>query len=390
MRFLGLVALAAACSGNSATGDGGGGAPMIGPSAATIIAPAAGDDILFATPDIEDALDGGVTIVYVTAPRDGTDREAREMGVKTAYAQLLGSDAWSCGTGALDTDAHQAEICANGHLTLVYLNYPAGGDDGSDPESLLNLWQGTTPNATVATVDGSGTSYDQPGLVDVVTHLISITSPLQVTTFEIAATHGDDRSDHMLTGALAWLAATALPSLPDLQALRGDNIQTEAPNTDGADAMTAIEACGAPCTSDPAAAYAATRHYPDGMHRGSGKLSDGTMCITVSDGGTVGLGDCASAPSFDFGDDGTIIASSAQLCLDVLFTGELVSTAAPCQTTGGFHFGRDDEGHLWSGITPPIAADMSYQHVTCVAELGGKPHATLCGRDLAPLWQLTQ
>ena len=55
------------------------------------------------------------------------------------------------------------------------------------------------------------------------TATIDLTQPKTIRTLEIGGTHGDESSDHVITGALALAATAAAATNPELVAFRADN-----------------------------------------------------------------------------------------------------------------------------------------------------------------------
>jgi hypothetical protein len=221
--------------------------------------------------------------------------------------------------------------------------------------------------------------------------------PANLRTLEIAATHGKDHSDHMLVGALAWLALAAAPvDKPKIFAYRGDNAISGNPNvtlTDRAEkAMEYYDACTSgcgtcgqkPCTPQEVAGDLFTAQYSHpilAQVQTTGAFQIGTQCASfptgVGDNGT--LVDCqASPPSFIYHPSDLIIRDAAG-CVRSLFTAELVQDDQCAATDPGVHFLYDEEGHLWFGVPPAPAGDMSFAHLVCMDQAGGRPRGILCG-----------
>jgi LmbE family N-acetylglucosaminyl deacetylase len=420
--WLSVIAASAAC-GDSPASQG----EPLGPSAELAIVAHQADDLWFMQPDLSDAVQrgAGVTIVYVTAGdrEDGAPTTtARYDGATAAYAAIAGvtTAAWSC--GPIEIAGHRAQHCrlAAASLSLIFLGYPDGGKDGAAAGSLLNLWEAKV--GTVPAIGQGGATYNQRGLIATLAEIIDTAAPTTLRTLEIAATHGDDHSDHMIAGALAVLATAASSASPALIAYRGDNIASEAANIPAAtsDRSTDIIAryaacttgcgrCGEPCAADqlagalPGAQLAwLSRRYPVTMRPTAGGLlrfADGCVTATTA-GDNATIVDCATAATWQLGSDGTLrtsggaapgsprdLRASSELCLDAILTGEIV--AGPCTGAGpGGRYFLDDEGHLWSGVVPAPQSDMAFAHVDCVISTGGRPRAALCGAARAPTVQL--
>jgi LmbE family N-acetylglucosaminyl deacetylase len=363
------------------------------------------DDLLFMQPDLYDAVQRGtgVTNVYVTAGngRHGLDlAETRYDGLMAAYSAIAGQDGWSCGW--IQLGRNDVEHCrlATANVSLIFLGYPDGGKQGEAANSLLHLWEGEIGAAPA--VGRRSTSYLQSDLIEVLAEIIDATAPATLRTLEIASTHGYDHSDHMLVGALTVLATAASAQGPELISYRGYNIEDEPENKGPAlfarsagtlahyeACATGCAPCGQTCAIEPAAPHAIwlARRYAIGMRRAAeGKLRLGDGCITVTGSGDAAIGDCASAPTWQIGDRGTLRASTGP-CLEALPTGEIIASTCTSSDPGGRFF-LDDEGHLWSGIVPAPEGNMDFAHLYCVGLTDGRPRAGLCGADDAPALEL--
>ncbi|HUJ62662.1 MAG TPA: PIG-L family deacetylase, partial [Kofleriaceae bacterium] len=342
------------------------------PELAIVAAP--GDDLVFVEPELVESVQAGsgATVVYVTA--------GDEAGTRAAWAVAAGATTWRCGW--IELADHAAEHCRldAANLSLVFLGYPAGGADGSAPDSLLNLWEANIDRAT--TRGARPASYDQPGLIAAVAEAITDTQPQIVRTQEIAATHGDDDSDHMLVGALALLAHAAATSPAELLSYRGDNIAAEP-----ADQLTALVEELGPIAGTLAAdpAYLA-RRYAVGFRRaasGAMTLDGGATCLAPANDGGVVLGPCAGAPSWQLDPSGELRDPMNQ-CIALLPTGELV--VGDCVGGATRRFYLDDDGVIWTAVPPAAVADMATSHLWCLAPGGGRVRAQLCGATRAPAW----
>jgi LmbE family N-acetylglucosaminyl deacetylase len=406
-RLLAIVALAACGSHPASQGE------PLAPAAELAIVAHQADDLWFMQPDLTDAVQRGtgVTIVYVTAG-DGEDgaatTTARYDGTRAAYAAIAGAatTAWSC--GPIEIAGHGVQHCRldAASLSLVFLGYPGGGKDGAAAGSLLNLWEAKV--GTVPAIGQGGATYNQRGLIATLTEIIDTTAPATLRTLEIAATHGDDHSDHMIAGALAVLATAASSASPALIAYRGDNIAAEPVNVAPAisDRSTDIVARYAACTTGcgrcgeacplaqlpgalPGTQLAwLSRRYPIGMRpTADGLLRFAEGCVAAATANdNAAIVDCATAPTWHLAGDGTLRTDPA-LCLDAILTGEIV--AGPCSGAGpGGRYFLDDEGHLWSGVIPAPQSDMAFAHLDCVISAGGRPRAALCGAARAPTVQI--
>ncbi len=357
------------------------------------------DDLLFMQPDELEAVQGGAGTVnvYVTAGNNtqGVEySEQRDIGLMAAYAQIAGSDAWSCGW--IEVAGHAAQHCRLDTInaSLLFLDYPDGGKDGSYPNSLLHLWEGTIDGAD--TIARRPTHYDQAGLIAAVAEIITDTQPNTIRTLEVSATHGRDHSDHMFVGALAVLAAAQTTTTAALISYRGYDTESEPENvvdpffTRSFDALAHYEACvdgGAPCgeaapTIDDAHDVWLHRRYGVGFRPvATGVLRlDGDQCASANSDGSLELVNCTGAPPWSFATDGTL--HLADKCMQALLTGELVVGA--CDAHSAFRL--DDEGHIWTGVPPVPTTGMDNDHGTCLAGSGGRVRAVLCGVTKIGTW----
>jgi LmbE family N-acetylglucosaminyl deacetylase len=357
------------------------------------------DDLFFMQPDLIEAVQsgGGITSIYVTAGNDAHGPEAadpRYAGLRYAYGFAAGSNDWQCGW--ISIAGHVAEHCrlADKPVSLVFLAYPDGGVHGEFTGSLLDLWEGTIDSAE--TVAYRTTRYTRDELVETVAQVLRETQPATVHTLEVAATHGNDHSDHMIVGALALLAMARANSHADVISYRAYSSSGEAPNKVPAiyddtfgmlahyEACTAKCApCGTACTKvDDAHVAWLSRRYAVGFRPAvAGRLRTDTRCLSAD----LTLGDCETAPSWRVGHDGEL-RSVDDRCVDVGPSGDVSLTN--CAGGSERRFFVDDEGHLWSGLPPAPTSNMDYAHLWCLAptDIGGVA-AQLCGRDSAPTWE---
>ena len=385
----------------------------LGPARALTIVAHQDDDLIFMQPDLLEVARGrgGLTNVYITAGNGthGVDVSLpRDEGLRAAYAAATGYQLadWRCGW--ITIAEHAAEHCrlAPARLSLVFLDYPDGGKEGELPDSLLHLWEGTV--SAVSTVAARPTTYDQAGLVAVVSGIIGVTQPAELRTLEVASTHGRDHSDHMVVGALTLLGAAQAGTAAAITSFRGYDVEGEPQDTAAAlvarskavfdhyDACTTDcgVACGTACpTISTAHLTWLERRYAVGFRRPltGVKLVDVDLdqCLVLSAGGDVRLDDCATAPLWSLTAGGAL--QSADRCVQRLLTGELV--AAHCDATVVAPVEErwfvDDEGHIWSGVAPIQVSGMDYKHLDCLAAAaaGARVHADLCGQDRAPTWR---
>ena len=390
-----LVACALAACGDNALPDG---VPLT-PARDLAIVAHQDDDLLFMQPDLVEAVRAGdgVTTVYVTAGNSthGADfAQQRYAGLREAYFAAAGKGAWVCGW--IDLAGHVAEHCRldAAKVSLVFLAYPDGIQEGQSPTSLLHLWQGDISGAT--TVADRTAHYTRDDLIETLAEIERETQPATIRTLEVAATHGDDHSDHMLVGALAVLATSRAQSRAELISYRGYDVDDEQVNKNDAifnetlpvlehyeACATGCAPCGQACTTiDPLHVMYLHHRYAVGFRkRIAGQLAYGSGCVTAAIDGSVALDDCAAAQTWLLDADGEL--RSDDLCLAAQPDGSL--RAGDCIGGDDHTFFIDDEHHVWSGVPPTPQADMSKAHLDC---LGDGARLSLCGADYAPTWDI--
>src|SRR5262249_50279523 len=139
------------------------------------------------------------------------------------------------------------------------------------------------------------------------------TQPATIHTLEVASTHGRDHSDHMLVGALAVLATSRAQSHATLISYRGYDTVSEQVDRSRAVYQAAFEifahyeACAtgcAPCgeackTIDPPHDVWLHRRYAVGFRAQiGGVLASASGCVTAAADGSVALGDCNTAQTW--------------------------------------------------------------------------------------------
>jgi LmbE family N-acetylglucosaminyl deacetylase len=391
LRALALIALCAC--GDNLLADG----VPLAPGDDVVIVAHQDDDLIFMQPDLLDTIlrGGGLTSVYVTAgAKDLGTADDRYEGLLSAYGYAAGDSDWHCGW--IELTGHIAQHCrlADRPVSLVFLGYPDGGKDGERADSLLALWQGSIEHAT--TLAQRTTTYRRDELVDTVAQILRETQPTHVRVLEVASTHGRDHSDHMLAGALAMLAIARANNHGHVIAYRGYDIANEPPNkitpiyNAAFDMLSRYEACATSCGScgDACTAIDQThvtwllRRYAIGFRsHAAGRLRHAGQCLDAN----LALADCATAPSWRLDSAGELRTDDGR-CMIVQPTGEL--TLGAC--LGGIERRMfvDDEGHIWSGQPPAPEADMDYAHLWCLTPTATSARMQLCGRDLAPAWEL--
>src|SRR5262249_49654457 len=120
----------------------------------------------------------------------------RYEGLMAAYSAIAGTDDWSCGWIRLGSNEVEHCRLASAKVSLVFLGYPDGGKEGSVPDSLLHLWEGTATDVRAVAIGEA--IYDRATLIATLAEIIGYTAPTTIRTLEIASTHGHDHADHMI------------------------------------------------------------------------------------------------------------------------------------------------------------------------------------------------
>lgn len=380
--LVGALALAACGGGTSAPGpgpDGGAGEELV-PTGALFVVAHQGDELVYAQPDVVQALaaGGGVTTVYVTDGdlEHGGSAADRKAALEKAYTGT--TDGWSCGPIALAP--HDVEHCHSGVVSLVFMHYPSAGTDGADPNSLQHLYDGS-----VDLVAG----YTRDTLIATINEVVRASATPNVHTLEVSATHGADHSDHEIVGAATLLAVACVPTPSGFVLLashRGDNVAAEAPNVSGAALDTALlMLANLESPVSERARALVQRSYPIHMDRGlGGPLKIDGQCVRL-DSDSVTMGDCTGAPSWYREGARFISNGTPSKCLQVLPTGE-VAIDATCTESTALSLYPDDDGRIWSAVPPPMVNVTAARHLYCLAPVAGRVRAVVCGGDLAPVW----
>ncbi|MFT3694629.1 MAG: FG-GAP-like repeat-containing protein [Kofleriaceae bacterium] len=395
MRSVAVAALLvfAAC-GDNQTG------PALEQSDQVVVVAHQDDDHLFMQPDLSDALLAGTstTIVYVTAGDANSGLPfalSRLEASKAAYGVLLGSQDWNCGW--IDFADHWMEHCRLGKLSLVFMGYPDGGVGGEFPHSLLRLFQGEFQNAE--TVAEHTSTYSRISLVDTVTKIFDATQPMIIRSLEIAGTHADDHTDHLLVGTIAMLAAQRTTARAELLSYRGYNVNYE-PATNPEELydyvslpMRSYEACvtgcDGVCGQTPCSAITDPRYY-NFLHRRyaiamrerplEGILHTDTGCLHADAGVLTVQADCTTAADVTLRDDGLI--QIGDQCIDQY------GALGDCTNTIDHRFMFDDEGHLWSALLVYPQPGLATMHAMCLVGNETSVGVDLCGSQNDFKWDL--
>ena len=164
------------------------------------------DDLLFLSPTVLSAVQGGgrVRTIYVTAGDAGLSQTywmGRQNGMMAAYAEMAGvSNSWTQADAGVTGHAMPLyTLNAMSAISLIFMHLPDGSPSGTgfastNFESLQMLWQGTI--TAIETADGSS-SYTKSSLTSTLTGLISSFQPGSLNTQDFVGTFGDgDHSDH--------------------------------------------------------------------------------------------------------------------------------------------------------------------------------------------------
>lgn len=322
-------------------------------------------------------------------------RSARRLlrASKSAYAGIVGGDAWECGYVELTVPVHHCKLV--GHdVSLIAVDLPDGGIPGDRTESLLHLVDGSV--ASVALVSPAGGAATRDAVTQTAVDLLAALSPTEIHALELAGTHGRDHSSHMFSSAFLLWAAARVSYTGPLTWHRGYNVADEPVTLDGDDYNKSIHmlgfyaACADGCarcgeTCDTSAinpahrTWIARQHAVDRVAEATGKLAFGDRCLDSS----LALGDCADAPIFALSSDGRLRLGGACLTASVDDT----VAAAPCDGSATQYWVLDSEGSLWSGVPPRAARDMNYDHVRCLAATDVTVSASTCGESAAFSWR---
>ena len=144
------------------------------------------DSLLFLSPDLMHAIQGGLCVrtVFVTAGDAGQGSaywSSREKGVEAAYAQMAGvANTWTqADAGVSGHPIPVMTLSADPQITLVFMRLPDGNIDGSGFAStgftsLQKLYQGSIPQMTA---DDGSSSYTLSSLISTLSSLMTSFQP---------------------------------------------------------------------------------------------------------------------------------------------------------------------------------------------------------------------
>jgi hypothetical protein len=347
------------------------------------------DDMIFMQPELLTRIGEGSSITTIYATTSGP--EGRGPGVlrsaTLAYGKIAGSQAWDCGPIALATIAVEHCRLRDRPISLIDFGLQDGGIYGARAESLLHLFDGSVQELAADTA-GSVTSES---IIDVFAAALEATTPDAIETLELAGSHGRDNSSHMFVAGIGLWAAARVGYSGPVTWHRGYNVEFEEPTLDGDELSVArtmlgyydacidqCGPCGELCTALPPQheTWLARQYSTDRVRAARGKLALDDRCLDAS----LALGDCANAVDVELEPTGALRVGAS--CVTSSTTDEL--TLAPCAATPEQYWVLDSDGALWNGRPPQRAADMSYDHVRCLAPQG----APTCGANLQVHWTL--
>ena len=203
------------------------------------------DDLLFLSPDLQHAIQGGRTVrtIIVTAGDDGSGTsywQSRESGSRAAYAQMCGvANTWTqTDAGITGHPISLYTLSGKPNISLAFMQLPDGNVDGSgfssnNNESLQKLWTGTI--STIHAIDGSS-SYSKTDLTNTLTSLMSSFKPDQINMQDYIGTYGDgDHSDHYTTAYFVLAAQKQYTTTHSFTGYEGYAISSLPINVTGAD-----------------------------------------------------------------------------------------------------------------------------------------------------------
>ncbi len=384
MRALALAGLLAACGDNLHPI-----APPLAHADAMFMVGHPDDEMIFMEPELLAALAAGsVTTIYATtAGPTGVDHHLYDSTL-VAYGATLGASDWDC--GALDLGVGVIDHCRNREraVSVINLDLPDGGIPGDRPDSLLHLVDGTTPTMPLWGPDGG--TITMPSVIAMFQAVLEATTPGEIHTLDLAATHGRDHSSHLFVASFTLWAAARTGYAGPVTWHRGYNVEPEVPTLDDADiaAATAMlgvyeacaddnRPCGPPDTQvlPEHATWLARQYSTARVTSGSGQLALGDQCLDA----TLALGDCAIGAQLALTAAGTLQLGG--MCVASTDAGGIALAA--CAPDPSQYWLLDGEGFVSNGRPPAIGGDMSMDHVRCLSPGA----AGTCGSQLHPAWQ---
>lgn len=362
------------------------------------------DDMIFMQPELLAALaDGPVTTIYVASgdPKGLDNAEKLLSGARYAYGEAVGSLDWDCGYIPVEGAAVHHCRLHDRAVSLIGLDMPDGGIEGQSKDSLLHLIEGDVKDLPILGPLGGRADVHQ--IIVELAAVIAATAPKQIHALDVSATHGRDHSSHLMSSSFTLWALARLGYSGPLRWHRGYNVADFAetlPDRDfvpAADMLGYYEACYFECGPCGTSCkkldvtheiWMRRQYFYDRVPEVGGVLAiaDGGACATITPGGALALGDCASAEPMRLEPSGHLVAR--ELCAASTPAGDV--ELEPCANEPAQYWLLDSEGHLWNGAPPDATSGMDYDHVRCLAPdaSGARAIAPTCGADLQPVWEL--
>jgi LmbE family N-acetylglucosaminyl deacetylase len=380
--------------------------PPLAPADLLMIVAHPDDDMIFMQPQLANALArGSVTTVYVLSgdPVHGLDRaQQRFSAVMTAYAHAARAREWDC--GYLNVAGFAVHHCRlrDRAVSMIGLDLPDGGRYEAREESLLHLVENSV--SSLPGLGPLGGRVTRDGLVAVLAELVVATSPRELHTLDIAATHGDDHPGHLAAASFALWGAASANFAGTMISHRGYNVAGEAVNLSDEDYAVAkpmmgryaacfdgCARCGTECvTLDESHDTWLRRQYSTSSSgTASGKLASGlgatSACLAAGRDRSLGLVDCAAATTIRLGTDRHLHAG--ELCAASPDNVDDPISLVACADEPAQYWRIDGEGLVVNGRPPMGTADMAFDHIRCLqaAAVVGAP---ICGNRLRPRWSL--
>lgn len=367
------------------------------------------DDMIFMQPELPRAIEGGsLTTIYVTSgdPVHGDGRAGFNFAAaRIAYSSVAGPVDWDCGYLTVnDAPVHHCRLRGR-PISIIGMDIPDGGLDGSGELSTLRLAQGEIDEVPILGPIGGVATGDS--ITDTLGALISATAPAQIHALDLAATHGYDHSSHLFSSSFALWAAARIGYAGELRWHRGYNVRETPVTLEGDEYEQAkhmigyydacyyhCAPCGTSCKTIDVShdAWVQSQYsYDRAPLEATGTLAlVGAPGQCASRTGTaLTLGDCATAAPLTLEATGRLRLGNGCVTSPVSATDPV--TLAPCDGSAGQYWVSDSDGRLWNGRIPEAAADMYYDHVRCLSaepSSGATLTAPICGSRHAPAWQI--
>lgn len=193
----------------------------------------ADDDLYFINPAIDQAIARGACVhtVVVTSGYVGSpDNQAREQGLKAAYAFMLGEEKLTWRQQWLDVHGKKVEhwlADSSPRVELSFLHLPAGAHDDLRPRKPATLYQLFALDEVSETVgEQAGQSYREQDLIQVLRALLAQYDPDIVMTLQPFRAYpvrhsrpaGEgDHPDHVIVAKLTMMALIELPRVREIR-----------------------------------------------------------------------------------------------------------------------------------------------------------------------------